>query len=45
MPKIGEVSGHTMEIDEGDLEASKDIEKRKIKNLLIHKINVLKIVF
>ena len=34
-----------MEIDEEKLEASKDAEIRAMKNLLIHKINALKVVY
>ena len=33
-----------MEVDEEDLGSSKEIEIRTIKNLLIHKINALKLV-
>ena len=41
---IGEKLGHAMEIDEEKLEASKDMEIRAMKNLLIHKINAQKLV-
>lgn len=42
MIEIGEASGHTMEIDEENLEANKDVDIKTMKNLQTHKINALK---
>lgn len=45
VPKIGEELGKAMEVDEEEeLESGKEIEVRTSKNLLIHKINTLKLV-
>ena len=38
-----ETLGHPIEIDEENLKNSKDVEIRAMKNLLIHKINALKV--
>ena len=44
IPEIGEALGQPMKINEEDLELGREIQIRTIKNLLIDKINALKLV-